>query len=175
MKYNWSVTLKKILLSLIFITSFLILHPFKAQAQFFFMEPEQIGQDAPNFMLPQVGSDKVLELNNVIKEKKAVIFYWATWCPHCRVALKELNQDIKKYQDLGIVLITVDLGEQKDVVEKYVEYNKITLPVFLDQDQSTAEKFGIVGLPTFFFVNEDGKITFVAHSMPDEIEQAFKL
>ena len=55
-----------------------------------FMTQTLIGKPAPDFTLDTL-SAKQVNMTSYRSGKKAIIFFWATWCPHCRVQLKELN------------------------------------------------------------------------------------
>ena len=50
---------------------------------------------------------------------------------------------------------------------------KLDLDIFLDKDSSLSELYGLIGVPTFYFVDQDGMIRFVDHSMPRNYEDLF--
>jgi len=141
-------------------------------AQFPFFDNPLTGKPAPDFTLSTLNG-KAVNMTQYRNNQKAIIFFWATWCPHCRVALKELNQDMSKIQSQGIKLIVIDLGEDEYQVRSYVKKSKYTLDIFLDKESSLAEPYGIIGVPTFFFVDEKGIIKTVKHSMPENFEEIF--
>jgi len=141
-----------------------------ARAQFFFMQNPLVGQRAPDFTLKIYNGNKV-NMTKLRDNKSAIIFFWATWCPHCREALQELNQNLKQFESKGIKIMLVDLGETEKAVRYYVERNKIGVTVFLDQDSSLAENYGIIGVPTFIFVDQRGIVKAVEHSLPDNYEE----
>lgn len=143
-----------------------------ASAQFFFMSPDQVGKPAPEFTMKTI-SGKSMSLTQFRDGKRAILFFWATWCPHCRRELKTLNGDIKRLEQQGIKLATIDVGEDDRVVKRYVEKNKLNVEVFMDEDQAWAERYEILGLPTFFFIDENGIVQGVSHSMPQDMDTAF--
>ena len=51
--------------------------------------------------------------------------------------------------------------------------NKITMDVFLDEASETADSYGIIGVPTFYFVGEDGIVRDVQNSLPEDLDMAF--
>ena len=53
-------------------------------------ESPLIGKKAPDFTLERL-SGKSASLSEVIKDKKAILFFFATWCPHCREQLKQIS------------------------------------------------------------------------------------
>lgn len=131
------------------------------------------GKPAPDFTLKTTGGQD-LNLTEFRASQKAIIFFWATWCPHCRTALKDLNRDAADIQKRNIKLILVDIQEENDVVKAYLKRSAITMDVFLDLDAAVSESYGIVGVPTFVFVNESGIVKSVEHSLPADYEAVFK-
>lgn len=141
-----------------------------ARAQFFFMENPLIGQTAPDFTLKTVNGGKV-NMTKFRDNKSAIIFFWATWCPHCREALKELNKDLAEIEGKGIQVILMDVGEPEKQVQRYLEKNKIGATVFLDEESSLADPYGIIGVPTFVFVDSQGVVRAVEHAIPQNYEE----
>jgi peroxiredoxin len=146
--------------------------PTAARAQFFFLNPPRIGNPAPDFKLKTLGG-REMTLSEYRAGKKAVVFFWATWCPHCRVALKDLAERRAEFEQKGVSLALVDLGESPEVVRRYMERQEIGLDVFLDETRDSAGDYGVVGLPTFFFVDEAGIIRSVQHDLPAGWEALF--
>ncbi len=155
-----------------FIVIFLVclsFSPSPAMGQFFFMENEQVGKPAEDFTLGTLsgGQKNFTEFRN---GQKAIIVFWATWCPHCRAQTKELNKTKDGFVQKGIKLVLVDEGEKTSVVRQYVTKNKLDFIIFLDKDSSLADPYGIVGLPTFVFVDKEGIIRDVTHGIPKNYE-----
>lgn len=149
---------------------FLILGTPAARAQFFFTPNSLVGEAAPDFTMKNLEGEK-LSLNQYRDGKSAVIFFWATWCPHCRRALQGLNQNAHEFEDKGIKLILVDLGETAEEVGAYLKKTNMNLNVFLDEDTSLAETYGIIGVPTFLLVNKDGIVKQIDHTLPENYEE----
>lgn len=148
---------------------FLTLSP-SARAQFFFMENPLVGQSAPDFILKTLNGGKV-NMTKFRDNKSAIIFFWATWCPHCREALKELNKNLANIEGKGIKVILMDVGEPEKQVQRYLEKNKISATVFLDEESSLADPYGIIGVPTFVFVDSKGMVRAVEHAIPQNYEE----
>ncbi|HLF18262.1 MAG TPA: TlpA disulfide reductase family protein [Candidatus Omnitrophota bacterium] len=141
-----------------------------AQAQFFVFENPLVGKQAPDFTASTLNSGKI-SMSQFRDGQSAIIFFWATWCPHCRKQLKELAEKKQELTQKGIKIILVDIQENAQQVKGYMDKNRIDYEVFLDEDQSIAENFGIVGVPTFFFLNKDGVIKAVEHEIPSDYEK----
>ena len=82
--------MKVFLRGVVLLTALVLLTPSLARGQFLFFQNPNVGKAAPDFTLATLDGDEV-NMTQYREGKRAIIFFWATWCPHCRVALKELN------------------------------------------------------------------------------------
>ena len=160
----------KVIMLIIFATFFF--SPSTVQSQFFYMENEDIGKPVKDFTLKIVNGEET-SLKEYRDGKKAIIFFWATWCPHCRVQLGNLNKDLIAIEKKKIKIVLVDVGESEAIVSKYMEKNKIHLDVFLDEQSEVSDKYGLIGVPTFYYVGEDGNVIDVQHSLVDDFDKIF--
>jgi len=144
-----------------------------ARAQYFFFENEHIGKRAPDFTLTKLSGGE-FNLHKEIKGSNAILFFWATWCPHCRKQLRELNDQRNVYKEKGIKIVLIDSGEDARIIKKYIEKNKIRMDVVLDRDSELSEIYGLVGLPTFFLVDKNGNVLDSVHVIPHEIDKIFQ-
>ena len=136
------------------------------------MQATLVGKSAPDFTLDTL-TQKNVNMTKYRDGKRAIIFFWATWCPHCREQLKELNEMRDAIKAKGIKIILVDLGEEILEVQKYAERYKVDLDIFLDKDSALGESYRIIGVPTFYFVDEKGLVKQVTHGLSEDIEQFF--
>lgn len=164
---------KKITILTGLIISAMVFAPLPVHGQFFYMENENIGKPVKDFTLKIVNGEET-SLEKFRNGQKAIIFFWATWCPHCRVQLGELNKNQSAIEKKNVKIVLVDVGESEAQVSKYMEKNKIDLDVFLDDESKVSDLYGLVGVPTFYYVGEDGKVVDVQHSLTDDIDKVFK-
>jgi peroxiredoxin len=146
-----------------------LIQPTAARGQFFMMENPLVGKEAPDFSLMTLSGKKV-NAKEYRNGQKAVVFFWATWCPHCRRELKTLSKEKAAIEAKGIKVLVVDIGETANQVRSYVNKNKIQYDVFLDQDSLVAEKYAVVGVPTFYLLNAQGHVVAVEHALPVDYE-----
>jgi peroxiredoxin len=132
-----------------------------------------IGKPAADFTLNTLREQNV-NMTKYRDGKKAIIFFWATWCPHCRTELKRLAEIHKDIEAKGIKLIIISVGEQRDTVQAYIDRHQYPFDVFLDEDQALEESYRIVGVPTLFFIDENGVIKLMDHALPEDIEAPFQ-
>ena len=135
------------------------------------MRSSLIGQQAPEFILDTLqGSD--VSFQQLRDGKPAIMFFWATWCPHCRSQLKILAQERSQIEGNGIQIILVDSNESFQAVKSYSDANNMAFDVFLDTDGKVARSYKVIGIPTFFLVDRDGIVMDVQHSLPQDYQNA---
>ncbi len=146
----------------------------QAHSQFFFMEDPNVGKEISDFTLNSLKGEEV-NFTKFRDGQKSILFFWATWCPHCRRELKSLNVIRKEMDKQGIKIVLVNVGEPARIVKKYLEKHKIDGLVLLDKEGALSESYGVIGLPTFFFVDGEGVVKDVTHSLPKKYEKIFKV
>jgi len=89
--------------------------------------------------------------------KSAVLlFFWTTWCPYCREELKGLKDQQAALTTAGVELAIINVGESVGQVSRFVEKLGLSSPVYLDEDQSLADQYRVMGVPTFILIGKDG-------------------
>jgi peroxiredoxin len=98
--------------------------------------------------------------------KPVILFFWATWCPSCQKELKVLNQQALNISQEGIVILGVDVGEPDYKVKKYLKGYALNFEVLLDQGMELTDSYDLIGIPTFIFLNKEGKLVGQTHRLP---------
>ena len=155
---------------LIFGLLFVAFHPSQAMGQFYFQENEGIGKPVKNFTLPVVDGT-AMSFAQFRGEDKAIVFFWATWCPHCRRELGNLVLKKEEFARQGIKIALVDVGEDEAVVKQYLQKNKVDMTVFLDEDSSVAQNYNLDGVPTFHLIDKEGIVRDVQYSLPPNYDE----
>ena len=140
-----------------------------AMGQFFFFENPLVGEPAPNFILNTLTKQGV-DFFQYRAGQPAIVFFWATWCPHCRTQLKEIQRNQASLQKKGIKMVLIDLGESARVIKRYAEKERLDLDIFLDPDSRVGEAYGVIGLPTYYLVDQAGIVRAVEHEIPANYE-----
>ncbi|MCF7997285.1 MAG: TlpA family protein disulfide reductase [Chromatiaceae bacterium] len=90
--------------------------------------------------------------------------FWATWCPPCRREMPSMERLHQALKDQGLTVLAVDVGEDLDTIFAFTGQLEPapTFPLLADLDGSTAEAWGVLGLPTSFVVDPEGQIVMRA-------------
>jgi peroxiredoxin len=92
------------------------------------------------------------------KGKKVLLNFWATWCPPCKAEMPDIEKLYQATKNSNLVILAVNLGEDKQTVKSFMDKNKYNFNILLDSEQAAAIKYNIVSIPTSFFIDENGTI-----------------
>ena len=105
------------------------------------------------------------------KGKPMILFFWTTWCPHCRKEIKALNQKYLQMEKEGIIVFAVNIGEPDYTVRRFFMKDALGFKVLLDKDGAAADKYNVIGVPTYIFLDKAGQIISDEHALPDDYER----
>ncbi len=92
--------------------------------------------------------------------KPIMVCFWATWCPYCNKQLPYLQQLYDQWLGTELVMITISKGEEPSTVATFMQDEGLSFPVITDSAQKASSQYGVSGVPTTFFIDEDGIIQF---------------
>ena len=95
-----------------------------------------------------------------LRGRPVVLNFWATWCVPCRTELPEFDAVAAENPD--VTILALDMQEDAATVKAFIERLQLrALTPVLDTDGAAARRYGVVGLPTTFFIDRDGVIRHV--------------
>lgn len=113
------------------------------------------GGTAPDFewVTPAGSTHRLTELRG----RTVVVNFWATWCEPCREEMPALDRAAAA--DPTLVVLALDLDEDAGKIDRFLEsYGVGRLEAILDAGKKVATRYGVVGLPSTFFIGPDGTI-----------------
>lgn len=111
---------------------------------------------APNFELESLDGE-VVKLSD-FRGKIVLLDFWATWCGPCKVQMKKLKELKSLVNEDEVVIISIDVGESKSIVQEFISKEEVDWLVLLDLRGFTAKSYGIRAIPTLFIIDKEGLI-----------------
>ena len=87
--------------------------------------------------------------------KPLVVRFWADWCKYCEGEMKAIEAVYQRHKGKGLEVLAINAGQDKATIDAFIRKIGITYPALLDEKSAIARSYGVVGLPTTFFI--DGK------------------
>lgn len=120
------------------------------------INPQAVKIKAEDFKLKDLNGKEV-SLSS-LKGKNIMLNFFATWCPPCKAEMPDMEKLYKENKDSDLIILAVNLGEDKATVQDFMKKNSYTFPVVLDLDSTTAEKYNVSAIPTTYFIDKEGNI-----------------
>jgi len=126
------------------------------------------GEPTPAFTLERLTGGS-LHFPDELRCKVVAIRFWADWCPFCEGEMRDLEPIYRRHRDEGLVILAINVRQDRDRAAAFVEKLGIDYEVLLDSDGETARSYGVTGLPTTFLLDHDGRLhaRIVGESTPD--------
>ena len=105
--------------------------------------------------------------------KVLAVRFWADWCPYCRKEMAELQPVYARLHARGLQILAVNVAQDRDTVQAFVEPLGIAYPVLLDPDGATARAYGVKALPITWLIDAQGMVRgkIVGEAMPEVFER----
>jgi cytochrome c biogenesis protein CcmG/thiol:disulfide interchange protein DsbE len=87
--------------------------------------------------------------------KPLVIRFWADWCKYCEGEMKAIESVYQRHKGKGLEVLAINTGQDKATINAFMKKIGASYPALLDENSAIARSYGVVGLPTTFFI--DGK------------------
>ena len=124
------------------------------------------GEKAKDFNLKSI-ENKQISLNDVAGKNGTLVMFICNHCPYVKAIIKDLVDDVRDLESLGIKSIGVMSNDVKnypdDSFENMISFSKsnnFSFPYVIDETQSVAKKYGAVCTPDFFGYNNNLELQY---------------
>ncbi|HCZ36542.1 MAG TPA: thioredoxin [Cytophagales bacterium] len=131
------------------------------EAGLFKATPETIDLVKPdfdyNFSIKDLNGSKISF--EQFKGKVVFLNMWATWCGPCRAEMPGIQSLYEKVKSDSIVFVMLswDRDSDKPKIEKYIEKNSYTFPVY-QRSSYLPDNLEVPSIPTTFIISKDGRV-----------------
>ena len=116
----------------------------------------QAKERAPRFNAKTMDGEKFT--NETTKGKVVLLEFWTTWCPYCFTEAPFVDKINHDYGDKGLLVLTINVGESKKTVKKYLEQHPRKTRIILTDDTNLAAMYEAVEYPIYVVIDKDGNI-----------------
>lgn len=131
----------------------------------------KVGELAPNFTGTTLDGETI-RLSD-LRGKTVLINVFASWCGPCRLEMPHLVEAADQFGDQEVVFIGINLQENPEAVQAFRDEFNVQFPLVLNEDGSLTDNlYTPIGLPTSWFIDQDGVVRYVfAGAMTREVLQ----
>lgn len=123
------------------------------------LTPQATAKEAPHqtVMLPEYQTNQKISLE-MEKGQVVLVDFWASWCGPCRESFPWMTNIQAKYKDQGLKVIAINLDQENEQALDFLKEFKPGFTVLFDTEAQLPEDFGVIGMPTSFLIDRQGKI-----------------
>ena len=111
--------------------------------------------------------NKQISLNDIKGKNATLIMFICNHCPYVKAIIKDLVDDVKFLENLGIRSVGIMSNDVKnypdDSFENMISFSKLnnfSFPYLIDETQSVAKKYNAVCTPDFFGYNKNLELQY---------------
>ena len=116
-----------------------------------------VGQPAPPFSVASHDGEARVTREN-LKGKVVLVDFWASWCGPCRESMPLYDKLRAEFPTDRFDVLAINLDEEYSDAQAFLAKNKVSYPVALDPLGTTAQSFGLVGMPSSFLLDANGVV-----------------
>jgi peroxiredoxin len=132
----------------------------------------ETGAVVPAFVLEDL-SRQSIAFPAQAKGQVIALRFWADWCPFCESEMTQLEPVYRKHRDRGLRILAVNVRQDPGTAERFVRRLGISYETLLDVDGRVSRAYGVIGLPTTFFIDREGRLRakVLGESTPEVFER----
>jgi peroxiredoxin len=130
-----------------------------------------VSEPAPDFALRSIGGENVRlseHLGQVV-----LINFWATWCGPCRQEMPLLDALYQKYQRAGLVLLGVNLDEERADAAEMAQTLKVSYPILFDERKDVSRAYQVGTMPLTVLIDREGVVRYVSEGYKPGYEKRY--
>lgn len=106
-------------------------------------------------------ADSRQQLANLLATHRGNVIYldfWASWCIPCRKSFPWMAEMQTKYQQQGLIIVSVNLDTEPALAHQFLKQNPIDFKVVFDHQALIAKDYQLKGMPSSFLIGRDGEL-----------------
>lgn len=119
------------------------------------------GDMAPDFTLPSMNAKASTISLHELRGKTVYVDFWASWCAPCLRSMPLINALYGKYKDQGFEVVAINVDDPIEDGLDFLLDTPLDYLIAADTDNTVLEQYGVIGMPTSFLIDPDGKVRLV--------------
>jgi thiol-disulfide isomerase/thioredoxin len=114
----------------------------------------KVGDEFPNLAKFQLDG----KLPETLPGKVVIVDFWASWCGPCKASFPVMEQLYQRYGKDGLVIIAVNLDDNRADMEGFLKKNPVSFAVVRDANKQLVSQVDIGSMPTSFVLDGAGMV-----------------
>lgn len=94
------------------------------------------------------------------KGKVVVINFFASWCVSCGEETPHIEKVFREYAPQQVVFLGIAVDDTEKKAKEFMKKAGLTIPAGLDRTGKIKDSYGLYGMPTTFFIDRNGRISY---------------
>ena len=94
------------------------------------------------------------------KGKAVMINFFASWCVSCGEEVHHIQEAFQSYAPEKVAFLGIAVDDTEKKATAFMKKNGLTIPAGLDRTGKLKEAFGLYGMPTTFFIDKNGIVSY---------------
>jgi len=94
------------------------------------------------------------------KGKVVVINFFASWCVSCGEETPHLEKIYREYAPKPVAFLAIAVDDTERKAKEFLKKTGLTIPAGMDKTGKIKDAYGLYGMPTTFFIDKNGKISY---------------
>lgn len=94
------------------------------------------------------------------KGKVVVINFFASWCVSCGEETPVIEKVSHKYAPQTVAFLAIAVDDTEKKAKAFLQKRNMTIHAGLDKTGKIKDAYGIYGMPTTFFIDKNGKVSY---------------
>ena len=131
----------------------------------------QHGEPPPAFVLNRLQGGQA-DFPRQFSGQVVALRFWADWCPFCESEMQAIEPIYQRYRERGLVILAINVRQERATARAFIDKLDISYDTLLDPDGDVARRYGVLGLPTTFMIDRNGRLhaRIIGESTPEAFE-----
>lgn len=129
-----------------------------------------LNETVPSWELPNIKNAEIFKSASLL-DKFTLVEFWIKNCGYCISAVQKLNVLQQKYKSKGLQIIGINAGDTENELQFFIDKHKPNYINVWDKDSKVSAAYGVIGYPTVFLIDKEGKLLFEGSPQSEKLEE----